>query len=389
MPPKPQSSQINNDTHVPAFDGLRAVAVLAVMLTHFSPSVLIRGEIGLQGVRLFFVLSGYLITALLLRARNRIESGRVKAGAEVVNFFARRALRLWPVYFGVLAVTCSLNIGSARETAWWHISFATNFFIAYFDSWPDMFSHFWSLAVEHQFYLLWPFAMLLLPTRQLVGVAIGLIALAPAWRMLAPVFGWWSPLGARVLLPGCIDSLGCGAMIALTSAGLWRTPHRLVTWRPAFLGLGTAWLLAGCVIEFRLLDQIVFRTLAPLIEALTFATIVAGLLDGRHRPLAYVLCARPLLAMGAISYSVYVVHNFMPWVSQGLLRRLIGASNWESESLQTSWLITLSIVLGFASWLVLERPVLGLRRRLRATTSSDALPKSGLPATQPSPHRYD
>ncbi len=152
-------------TRIRALDGLRALAVLAVVLEHFGPVHL--AELvhpGRLGVRLFFVLSGFLITGILLEAR--AAGGPAATGSILRAFFVRRALRLLPLFYVVLAISCVFS-PSVREGWLWHATYQTNHYIAILGGWPTAFAHAWSLAVEEQFYLVWPWIILLLPLRAL------------------------------------------------------------------------------------------------------------------------------------------------------------------------------------------------------------------------------
>ena len=137
------------------FDGLRALAVLAVIQHHFGikavNDVLAPGG---PAVQLFFVLSGYLITGILLDAREQADRG-----AALTTFYIRRALRIFPAYYVALTLAASLNVNV--YDAWpWHAAYLSNVRIALDGKWPGPVSHFWSLSVEEQFYLLWPMIVL-------------------------------------------------------------------------------------------------------------------------------------------------------------------------------------------------------------------------------------
>src|SRR5579875_1403899 len=149
-------------TYLPRLDGLRAIAIGGVLLEHFCPvSRIVALSPGGAGVTLFFVLSGYLITRILLQYRLRCVD--VKTAA--IDFYIRRLLRLSPPYY--LAVTVSACVGIAGlRTKWWIPAFyLTNFHIALQGVWPGNADHFWSLAVEEQFYVLWFVVVVALPAR--------------------------------------------------------------------------------------------------------------------------------------------------------------------------------------------------------------------------------
>ncbi|HEY1608720.1 MAG TPA: acyltransferase family protein, partial [Paraburkholderia sp.] len=148
--------------YVKGLDGLRALAVVLVFLSHKAHVEEI--DVGKLGVWLFFLISGYLIIGELHRGRLRVESRNARRDAVVYVFFMKRALRIYPVYYLLLiALTIAhasfyqrdVNLGLA-----WHYSFLSNVWIGLVrDGWAGTVSHFWSLAVEQQFYLIAPFAL--------------------------------------------------------------------------------------------------------------------------------------------------------------------------------------------------------------------------------------
>ena len=232
---------------IPALDGLRGIAIAAVMVFHFTlygpySNALMRGlpaigpalhlaMAGWGGVDLFFVLSGYLITAILLRTK--------AAPGYFRRFYARRVLRIFPLYYLFLAVGIALSSrlppAWSAEGSWqlWLWTYLTNFKIgsAGWSSVPRAYEHFWSLAVEEQFYLLWPLLVFKLDERRLARlltfaplrwmgrVSYGLYVLHTpvlvtlfAWRPLAQVLAWpelrtwWVALAAQYLLPTAVTA---------------------------------------------------------------------------------------------------------------------------------------------------------------------------------------
>src|SRR6266478_475231 len=171
-------------------DGLRAVAVGSIMLFHFNPDSFIARCVPLPlGIDLFFVLSGFLITGILLRGRPTPEF--------VVSFYFRRALRLFPLYYLVLG---GLLLASHEVRAAWdyYAFYGVNLWVAKNQRW-GVATHFWSLAVEEQFYLIWPLFVVLMSRRALSLLCIALIVAAPVYRLATVI--WGNPF-AGYLLPG-------------------------------------------------------------------------------------------------------------------------------------------------------------------------------------------
>jgi peptidoglycan/LPS O-acetylase OafA/YrhL len=308
---------------MPQLDGLRAVAVGCVMLAHFKPDSFISLYVPLDlGVELFFVLSGFLITGILLR-------GTPTPGF-ILSFYIRRALRLFPLYYLVLG---GLLIASHEVRAAWvyYAFYGINFWVAENQRW-GVATHFWSLAVEEQFYLIWPFCVLLLPRRTLLLFCIALIVAAPVFR-LAMIVIWDNPL-AGLLLPGCIDQLACGALLALT-----RFPQLSV--RQVFIGAISAAAATTC--GWPAVDGVVAGTTRWSLALPFFYILVGAAARGVSGPVGQALSHPVIRYLGRISYGIYVLHfivlgAIMPYLSKvnpylggvifGLITVALSAVSW-------------------------------------------------------------
>ncbi len=181
---------------MPQLDGLRALAVTCVMAFHFIPWVNRYAPLGTMGVRLFFVISGFLITGILLTWRGQPLDVALK------TFYARRAAEHRPG---------SRHVRLARDVSVERLLLRSR-------DWHGSVSHLWSLAVEEQFYLLWPLLILCAPERWLRPAVIAMVVIAPVSRLLFP-----SPMDS-VLPTSCLDSLGLGALLAIDRWAL--APHK-------------------------------------------------------------------------------------------------------------------------------------------------------------------
>jgi peptidoglycan/LPS O-acetylase OafA/YrhL len=317
------------DRHIPALDGLRGVAILSVMSFHYlnstsyaAGSVLTRAVSALcstmfAGVDLFFVLSGFLITSILLRERG--------APHYFKNFYMRRVLRIFPLYYAALLVIFLIvpqfhaidtpGVKRLFDTQGWLWAYSEDFAILvhnqdYFD--PDWLwiGHFWSLAVEEHFYLVWPFLVFAFSGRRLLLVTAGLILSAPLLRLSMSAHG--VDHAAVYVFTLCrTDELCCGAMVAiliqsqpyvrvarwarvgfavslLYFAGVLVSHHRLPTWgEPTTVGLGFSALAIG------------------------FASLIVFILAPGRTPLKRALELSPLRSAGKYSYGAYVFHTPM------------------------------------------------------------------------------
>ena len=195
-------------------DALRAIAVTMVLYSHFFAA---GGSsfLGHLGVRLFFVLSGFLITRLLLEARAAAE---FEAGPALRSFYIRRALRIFPPYFAVLGLVWLTDLEQSRGSLLWHALYLSNFWYALRNEWtPWLLCHFWSLSIEEQFYIAWPLIVLLAPRRRIEAITIGVIALSLAYRFYWPVTAN-TALARDLVPPASMDALACGALLAMRAA---------------------------------------------------------------------------------------------------------------------------------------------------------------------------
>src|SRR5262249_15573796 len=172
-----ESRARNNTTnYVPQLDGLRAFAVGAVLIHHFFKPARIGGvDFALLGVWLFFVLSGFLITGILLRLRDQVDHSGYPSGFALRQFYIRRFLRIFPLYYSVLFMAATIDLGDVRDTILWHLAYISNYLFATRQDWGSITAHFWSLSVEEQFYILWPVLILFAPRRLLLKLIISVI----------------------------------------------------------------------------------------------------------------------------------------------------------------------------------------------------------------------
>lgn len=339
---------------MPHLESIRAPAMALVVLIHFGAIPERFSWMGGIGLRMFFVLSGFLITALLLAARTRAEESGGPLRHEAARFYKRRALRLLPVFYLTLFLAAAANVPQVRDAFFWHLFYASNIYSAKAGYWTGPASHFWSLAVEEQFYFLWAWVILFVPRRRLAAVTIGVFLLGVAWRFGA---GWagLNQIQRGALLPGCFDSLGAGSLLAIWNAE-GASGERYVTFcRNAGLAGFLIPTLAGLFIPFP----------AAVISApslsLVFVWIIARAAAGFRGALGSIFSLPPLIFTGRVSYGMYVYHNFMP----GLWRHAAEQFHLSTQGpVSAAAPYVLAILAAILSWYLLEQPLQRLRLRI-------------------------
>jgi peptidoglycan/LPS O-acetylase OafA/YrhL len=322
-----------------------------VLFAHFGPDWgwSSHVSIGYLGVELFFVLSGFLITSILLGDAEAIESRRQTLKIAFGRFYARRALRIFPTYYLTIAFALVAGLGMTKQSFPWFASYLSNVYVVAYGP-PGASTHLWSLAVEEQFYLLWPAIIFLVPRRFLMPVLVAIFAAGLIFRH------WCTLAYCEYLLPTCIDYLAAGAALALTFA--WfpaRAPALLRAGLLAGVGLLIAAFVAGTPHDWNL-----FNTSALALSVWLVGTGYAGFggLPGR------VLAARPVVYTGRISYGIYLFHNFFP-ESVGKLLRFFEL-DVPSRAVLAPLYLVLTFAFASASWHFIEAPL----RRFRHMTEN-------------------
>jgi peptidoglycan/LPS O-acetylase OafA/YrhL len=341
----PGSAGIGSKRSIPSLDGLRAISISFVLFAHLwgtqhFPAIPVE-YFGLFGVRVFFVISGYLITSILLDELKR------EGSISLSRFYFRRTMRLFPaayLYIAVIAVLAAKHLVQLEHS---DLSFAVTYTMNFYDArgWP--LGHLWSLAVEEQFYLLWPLTLRTLGTVRSVRFLIGIVAIAPLLRLASPLVGpafnffIWS------------DALAAGCLLALLRRTLATNDlySRVLGSRWFFL-VPMAAVLANYVPSTKL-QWLFCGTIMNITIAITvdWAMRNPGGLVGRF------LNYPPIRFIGVLSYSWYL------W-QQVFLDRY-------SNSVYCAFPVNiiLSFVMALASYFLVESPFLRLRSAIERASS--------------------
>jgi peptidoglycan/LPS O-acetylase OafA/YrhL len=367
-------------SHIPALDGIRGLAVLMVMVCHFAiaglPETWVGSvvhrivDFGGAGVDLFFVLSGFLITGILYDARNQPHYFR--------NYYMRRALRIFPLYYGFLIFfffvvprirpfTPAMEKVAERQEWLW--IYGTNLIMAYEGRWIyDVdwlkLGHFWTLAIEEQFYMVWPFLVFFLSRNALIRVCAGLIVTALLLRTGLVMYGARSvTIGLFTLCR--FDSLAIGALAAILIRG-----HQEALFRAARIAtplVGSAMLMMAVWRGRWSAGDPMVQTVGNSMLAFFFVGLLLMAIEPYHgNRIGQWFSQRWLMWFGTYSYALYVFHvPLMP-----LFERVMPVA-WLSATLHSAYLgvltYTVAAIAGsslaaYGSWHLYEKHFLKLKK---------------------------
>jgi peptidoglycan/LPS O-acetylase OafA/YrhL len=343
--------------YIKQFDALRAIAVIMVILSHWIVTLpaVVRNRLGSFGVDMFFVLSGFLITSILLY---RKDDPKPKV---FTSFYLRRTLRIFPIYYLVIL----LLIGATNiETPYlYFLTYTSNYYfynIGYFDT---ILSHFWSLAVEEQFYLVWPAVILYSPNTYLVYSIITFSVIGFISQYISGV-----NFIASVLTINCFHAFGGGALLA------WIVIYKKEQLQTFFICITVTAIFCLCdlvrSIFYSIEDYRIIRIENTVLALLVITYIVVN--QCKTTPLfKYFLNSKILIFLGKISYGIYVYHPFIPSVTKRLFTSRIFWPLQSTAVFKNNIVVTsignfiILLAVAWISYEYIEKPMLNLKTRFK------------------------
>lgn len=353
--------------YIKELDSIRAIAVILVIISHWIPPEYIINKIpnGGLGVDIFFVLSGFLISWILLENKKKSEEFHISKVGFIKNFYIRRTLRIFPIYYLVIILLLifhlytNTDIGSSYP---YYFTYTSNFHLFFGNTWEGVgiLSHLWSLAVEEQFYLFWPTLMLFVPRRYLLHVIYIFIAVGVVTQILLRNH----PMGP-IMTPTCFHAFGAGALLAwhmvYFTAGLEKFYKAVKVL--AFIALVI--FIAGLVKP----EWGIFKMLRILSSVFGLFIITYLIHRGKtgNLKLGFIWNNRALIFMGKISYSLYLYHLLIPYFTKMALES-VGISVATLLPYKMGYVLMIGvnlvilIAISLTSWLVIEKPILALKK---------------------------
>lgn len=354
--------------YIKGLDTLRAFAVIFVILEHwklpfdFGPTVNSFFKSitpnGTFGVDLFFVLSGFLITSILLNARENDNANRLGI---IKNFIIRRALRIFPIYYLIIFFLYLIKYPLLKETIFWHLTYTSNVFFYKTQHWNN-FSHTWSLSVEEQFYLIWPWLIVLLNKRFLkyvfiFSILIGIYTTIITATVLNNKFGY-------ILMPSCMHAFGIGGLYAYLK---YDTSIQIIFHKILKIAFPLALLfhfylsITNYTGYLNLLSGFFDSIISVMLIHFTI-----NIKDGWLK--AHLIENKVLMKIGELSYGIYLMHYVMmgiyikamtTYISPDSTLRSIALNPYFSYIINLFFLFLFS----YTSYYLFEKPIMVLKQR--------------------------
>lgn len=338
-----------NSSRIPSLDGIRAISILLVLVGHLSGGQGFGkldfgvGDYARLGVKIFFVISGYLITTLL--AKEEAKNGSIS----LKFFYLRRTIRIFPAAYGYLLFLLVVqSYGLIQLKPWDYfcaLTYTTNYCLD--NAWQV--GHLWSLSVEEQFYLVWPVCFYFFGSKKAVNIALAGVLMGPVARLISWYFLRGTVISQMNPLPMMADGLALGCLLAIKES--WLIQQCWYKWltRP----LPTLAQLGAILTLNRYMDYSVVSVFGTFIANVFTAILIHRCILNPNDLLGRVLNSRIFIQVGVLSYSLYVWQQFF-------LNR--DSSAWINTFPQN---LACAVAMALLSHWLLEMPLLSLRHRIR------------------------
>lgn len=353
-----------NNKHIIQLDGLRFFAVLMVMIAHWmqwqwTNPYLTQFPFA-HGVTLFFVLSGFLITRILITNRDKYDEKGLNKSILIKNFYIRRFFRIFPIYYLLVIGLYIFDYKNTREIFPWLMTYLTNIYQSIHNTYIGDFSHFWSLAVEEQFYLFWPFIILFIKPNKTLKIIILTIIISIITRCYLYFYvGKWMATSYFTLC--CMQTLGLGALLAYIK--VYKPDFEKKLSNPVWL------YLVFCLYIISLFVQNKFNLgwYKEIWDSFFFAILAFFVImrasENRFKGVLKIILENKFIAYsGKISYGLYVYHLFIPTLFYYISPRIgLSISNKYTFFVAAYFL---TFLIAHISWKFIELPINKLKDKV-------------------------
>lgn len=347
-------------------DSLRFFSVLCVMIGHWiswdTENRFVKGFHWGNGVDFFFVLSGFLITEILYNQKIEIELGNTTFFQSIKKFYTRRTLRIFPIYYLLIIFLFYINYKNTREIFPYLISYTSNILEAKTNNYVGDFNHFWSLAVEEQFYIIWPFFIFLISKKHLLKFIIATITLSIISRICFIIIAPNQWMAASYLTINVMFALGIGALLAYIKN----------SYTAFFNKISASMLLAPFVftiyifLSFKVVNKGYFPAINFLLDEVLFcifsAFVIARAVGSEYKYIAkFILENKNFTHLGQISYGLYIYHLFAISTYWDYIAPKLGL---HTDKKETAWMLyfLFTWLTAEISYLFIEQPINYLKK---------------------------
>jgi peptidoglycan/LPS O-acetylase OafA/YrhL len=307
------TESVEKNKYLVQLDGIRALAVLMVLFSHFGENnrIIALIPLGSMGVNIFFVLSGFLITRILLTSKQFCSENNLSPIKYIKQFYFRRILRISPIYYLTISVLYIINFAPTREVSIWLYTYLMNIKFSMPNVWESnlfgSFIHFWSLCVEEQFYLFFPLLIFFIPIQRMklfiyFIIIIGLLGRLYLYINEAPINGIYA------LTASCLDSFGIGAILSFLYLYEYDKLVKILNNRMLFVALGLLFIITIVYSRNFISDYKECRTVLKRFVFSLFCFYLIGLasINKFTRLTKLFLENKKTLFIGKISYGLYI-----------------------------------------------------------------------------------
>lgn len=349
--------------YIKQLDSLRAIAVILVIVSHWVPVKYLILPTGSIGVDIFFVLSGFLISKILIDNRNNANELDIPKSSVLKKFYLRRTLRIFPIYYLTIFALLIFSTSTAtnlKSSFFYFLTYTSNFYFFHHQTWDGMLSHLWSLAVEEQFYLIWPWIILFSNKKYLLHVIFIFIFIGILSQYLMRGIKM-SP----ILTFTCFDSFGMGALLS------WVISYANTQLKKFYSIISIVSIIFGFLFilgAFKYKWEIIpLRTIVSFITLWVITYIIINP-NKNSFDFKYILNNRILIFLGKISYGLYLYHNIIPSTLNSkliniyfnpLLPDLIYKKYWGQLFLLEN--VILLVLISWLSFVLIEKRFLNLK----------------------------